>query len=217
VRSGNPCSVWAVIDSNVTLRFKDLAAHGSTTSVTWALTADLHPALRRKFTSSVVDFQLQLVSTNSSKEQRHSLGIMDQAGKAVSELMANPINVGLVGLIGFLVYKIFRGRAEPAGPMPEPRLPPLKKQDFTMEQLREFDGTGPEGRVLMAVNGRVFDVTRGKNFYGPSKLELKHKNKINFNNQFDFNQFDFEYDFNFESSQFNKRYLFQFIHTHFMI
>ena len=94
---------------------------------------------------------------------------MDQAQKVVSELMANPVNIGLVGLIVFLVYKIVRGRKEPVGLTPDPPLPKLKKQDFTLEQLREFDGTGPEGRVLMAVNGRVFDVTRGRNFYGPSK------------------------------------------------
>ena len=95
--------------------------------------------------------------------------MMDQANKVVSELMANPVNIGLVGLILFLVYKIARGRKEPTGPVPEPPLAKMKSQDFTLEQLREFDGTGPEGRVLMAVNGKVFDVTRGKNFYGPSK------------------------------------------------
>lgn len=96
--------------------------------------------------------------------------MMDQANKVVSELMANPVNIGLVGLILFLVYKIVRGRKEPSGPVPEPPLAKMKSQDFTLEQLREFDGTGPEGRVLMAVNGKVFDVTRGKNFYGPSKF-----------------------------------------------
>lgn len=30
-----------------------------------------------------------------------------------------------------------------------------------------YDGTQPDGRVLVAVNGNVFDVTRGKKFYGP--------------------------------------------------
>lgn len=95
---------------------------------------------------------------------------MDQVEKVAAELMANPVNIGLVGLIVFLLYKIFRGRKEPVGIAPDPPLAKLKKQDLTLEQLREFDGTGPEGRVLMAVNGRVFDVTRGKNFYGPSKF-----------------------------------------------
>ncbi|XP_067948384.1 membrane-associated progesterone receptor component 1-like [Watersipora subatra] len=93
---------------------------------------------------------------------------MENAQKVISELMANPINVGLLGLIVFLVYKIVRGRRPPVGLAPDPPLAKLKKQDFTLEQLREFDGTGAEGRVLLAVNGRVFDVTRGKNFYGPN-------------------------------------------------
>lgn len=32
---------------------------------------------------------------------------------------------------------------------------------MTMEQLKQYNGTGPEGRVLVAVNGKVFDVTKG--------------------------------------------------------
>lgn len=93
---------------------------------------------------------------------------MDRFGKIGSELLSSPVNVFLVGVICFLVYKIIRGRKEPLGPVPEPPLPKLKKQDFTLDQLREYDGSGPEGRVMLAVNGKIFDVTRGKNFYGPS-------------------------------------------------
>merc|ERR1712137_338043 len=33
--------------------------------------------------------------------------------------------------------------------------------------MGEYNGTGPEGRVLVAVNGKIFDVTKGKRFYGP--------------------------------------------------
>ena len=43
----------------------------------------------------------------------------------------------------------------------------MKKHDCTLEQLREYDGRGPDGRILIAVNFKVFDVTRGKRFYGP--------------------------------------------------
>ena len=49
----------------------------------------------------------------------------------------------------------------------EPPMPPMKKQDFTLKQLRPYDGTGDDGRVLVAVNGRVYDVTKGTRFYGP--------------------------------------------------
>lgn len=66
----------------------------------------------------------------------------------------------------FLLYKIIRGD-KPAdyGPVEEP-LPKLKKRDFNLADLQEYDGL-KNPRILMAVNGKVFDVTRGKKFYGP--------------------------------------------------
>lgn len=32
---------------------------------------------------------------------------------------------------------------------------------MTMEQLKQYNGLGPDGRVLVAVNGKIFDVTKG--------------------------------------------------------
>ncbi|XP_076468245.1 membrane-associated progesterone receptor component 1-like [Babylonia areolata] len=97
----------------------------------------------------------------------------DEAGSGffsnlATELFTSPLNLALLGICGFLIYKIIasRRRAEPSQPK-EPELPPLKKQDFTLEQLREYDGKGKNGRILIAVNGKVFDVTKGKRFYGP--------------------------------------------------
>jgi hypothetical protein len=55
--------------------------------------------------------------------------------------------------------------APPADPLP----PPLKKRDFTIAQLREFDGSDSGKRLLIACNGKVFDVTRGRRFYGPGQ------------------------------------------------
>ncbi|NWI21052.1 PGRC2 protein, partial [Crypturellus soui] len=45
-------------------------------------------------------------------------------------------------------------------------LPRMKRRDFSLEQLREFDGAR-NPRILLAVNGKVFDVTKGSKFYGP--------------------------------------------------
>ncbi|XP_061599363.1 membrane-associated progesterone receptor component 2 isoform X2 [Cololabis saira] len=46
-------------------------------------------------------------------------------------------------------------------------LPKMRRRDFTLEQLHEYDGL-QNPRILMAVNMKVFDVTTGKNFYdGP--------------------------------------------------
>ncbi|XP_035388872.1 membrane-associated progesterone receptor component 2 [Electrophorus electricus] len=44
-------------------------------------------------------------------------------------------------------------------------LPKMGRRDFTLEQLREYDGV-QNPRILMAVNMKVFDVTSGKTFYG---------------------------------------------------
>ncbi|XP_012547121.1 membrane-associated progesterone receptor component 2-like [Bombyx mandarina] len=49
---------------------------------------------------------------------------------------------------------------------PLKKLPKLRK-DMTAVELRQYDGTQEGGRVLMAVNGWIFDVTRGNRFYGP--------------------------------------------------
>lgn len=85
----------------------------------------------------------------------------------VNEIIYSPLNLVLVGVITFLVFKILRSRQQPAAaPAPEPELPRLRK-DFTVGELRQFTGTQPDGRVLVAVNGSVYDVTKGKRFYGP--------------------------------------------------
>ncbi|CAG4940116.1 unnamed protein product [Colias eurytheme] len=84
----------------------------------------------------------------------------------LSELLS-PVNLLLTVIIIVLVYKIFRskfGKLSAEEPMPE--LPKIRK-DMTVAELRQYDGTQPDGRVLVAVNGWIFDATRGRRFYGP--------------------------------------------------
>lgn len=45
--------------------------------------------------------------------------------------------------------------------------PPLEKHNMTHEELRKYDGKGPDGRICVAVCGKVFDVSKGRRFYGP--------------------------------------------------
>lgn len=77
----------------------------------------------------------------------------------INEIIYSPLNLLLVTLIAFLIYKIFKSRSDngvsnvPA----EPELPKLRK-DFTIQELKKYDGTQPDGRVLVAVNGHVYDV-----------------------------------------------------------
>ncbi|CDQ64548.1 membrane-associated progesterone receptor component 1-like [Oncorhynchus nerka] len=84
----------------------------------------------------------------------------------LQEIFTSPLNLSLLGLCIFLLYKIFRGdKPADMGEVEEP-LPKLKKRDFTLTELQPYDGL-QNPRILMAVNFKVFDVTRGKKFYGP--------------------------------------------------
>jgi membrane-associated progesterone receptor component len=90
------------------------------------------------------------------------------------EIIKSPVNIALVGVITLLVYKIVKSRQRIPEPVPvAPALPKLRK-DFTVEELRQYDGTGPDGRILVAVNGKVFDVTKGRRFYGPGIINRSH-------------------------------------------
>ncbi|XP_032489039.1 membrane-associated progesterone receptor component 2 isoform X3 [Phocoena sinus] len=68
------------------------------------------------------------------------------------------LNVALVALVLLGAYRLWS---------PAASLPRMKKRDFSLEQLRQYDGSRTP-RILLAVNGKVFDVTKGSKFYGPA-------------------------------------------------
>ncbi|KAJ7997042.1 hypothetical protein DPEC_G00224820, partial [Dallia pectoralis] len=93
-------------------------------------------------------------------------GAEESSPGILEEIFTSPLNLSLLGLCIFLLYKIFRGdKNADLGEVEEP-LPKLKKRDFTLAELQLYDGL-QNPRILMAVNSKVFDVTRGKKFYGP--------------------------------------------------
>lgn len=87
----------------------------------------------------------------------------------LQEIFTSPLNLTLLSLCLFLLYKIFRGDKPPDLGEVEEQLPKMKKRDFTLSELKPYDGE-QNPRILMAVNGKVFDVTRGKKFYGPGNV-----------------------------------------------
>lgn len=91
------------------------------------------------------------------------------SGGIFQEIFTSPLNLTLLSLCLFLLYKIFRGDKQPELGEVEKPLPKLKKRDFTLADLKPYDGL-ENPRILMAVNGKVFDVTRGKKFYGPGNV-----------------------------------------------
>lgn len=104
---------------------------------------------------------------STGPEERADVGDGGLLYGIVNEIISSPLNLALVGVITFLLYKITRSRQQPTAlPPPPPEMPRLRR-DFTVAELKKYDGTQPDGRVLVAVNGNVYDVTKGKNFYGP--------------------------------------------------
>ncbi|XP_042324350.1 membrane-associated progesterone receptor component 2 isoform X1 [Sceloporus undulatus] len=84
------------------------------------------------------------------------------------------LSLAFLAIAAFLAYQLYKrwakrsgaGGAAPASPADS--LPRMKRRDFTLEQLRDYDGARA-ARILLAVNGKVFDVTKGSKFYGPGE------------------------------------------------
>jgi membrane-associated progesterone receptor component len=74
-----------------------------------------------------------------------------------------PLNLILFSLLLLVVYLRMRPRSLPAIPKPPP---PTVFKTFTPVTLVEFDGTNGKP-IYFAVKGRVFDVSAGRQFYGP--------------------------------------------------
>lgn len=87
----------------------------------------------------------------------------------IGEIIKSPVNLALVGVIAILVYKIVKSRTRTEEPVQEVKKLPKLRRDFAVEELTKYDGKGPDGRILVAVNGSVYDVTRGAKFYGPGE------------------------------------------------
>lgn len=95
-----------------------------------------------------------------------------QSTPTLWEELTSPINLILVFFIVYLIYKIIKSKFSSVEITPPP--PPLPKirKDLTVAELKKYDGSQEDGRVLLAVNGIIFDVTKGKRFYGPGKYIL---------------------------------------------
>jgi len=74
----------------------------------------------------------------------------------------------VVVLVAVIIKSFMKGHDDVVAnqPEPEPELPEMEKQDFTLEELRKYNGND-DPRILLGINGNVYDVTRGKGFYGP--------------------------------------------------
>ncbi|KAM8717830.1 hypothetical protein ACLKA7_004519 [Drosophila subpalustris] len=64
--------------------------------------------------------------------------------------------------------KCFNRRQQPAvdGEKKKPGLPPLPFVELTEKQLSDYDGNRPDGRILIAFKGNIYDVSTGLDEFG---------------------------------------------------
>ncbi|CAO3607512.1 unnamed protein product [Cunninghamella blakesleeana] len=84
-----------------------------------------------------------------------------------SQLKENPLNWALLAVFAYVV-KSYTNSTAPA-PIEAKHPEVLVFRNYTPIELLPYDGTNKEvkERILMGVNGSVFDVSRGRSFYGP--------------------------------------------------
>lgn len=88
-------------------------------------------------------------------------------GLGLGGMLLNISILVLVVVVCLAVYRRWGRRLVSDGAHGDeaPMLTKMRRRDFTLEQLREYDGV-QNPRILMAVNMKVFDVTTGRKFYG---------------------------------------------------
>lgn len=78
-----------------------------------------------------------------------------------------PLNLFLLAVCIFLLYKILSGGSSDAKREEASASIEKVQGDMTVKQLLKYDGKDPTKPILLAVCGQIYDVSRGKGFYGP--------------------------------------------------
>ena len=94
------------------------------------------------------------------------------APSPTSAALLTPLNLILLSLLLYTLYSTFFSSSSSSSSSSYPTLPrgppPTVFRTYTPRSLLPYNGTSaPDAPVYFAVRGRVFDVSRGRNFYGP--------------------------------------------------
>ncbi len=93
--------------------------------------------------------------------------------RLLHDIWASPINLILAALIICLLVKLFlikRKSSNNASQKQTPvQLPKMSKCDLTVQELRGYNGIESNGRILTAIYGDIFDVSKRSDLYGIGK------------------------------------------------
>ena len=110
---------------------------------------------------------------NSESNESTTRRIVELVERIILDIWTSPVNLILAVLILILLVKLFLLKRKPTVRPPlmevKPPLPKMAKQDLTVEQLRQYNGTDSNGRILTVIYGDIFDVSRRSDLYGPGK------------------------------------------------
>lgn len=88
-------------------------------------------------------------------------------------IWTSPINLLLAVLIICLLVKLFLLKRKPSNNSSQKRtpiqLPKMPKRDLTVQELSEYNGITSNGRILTAIYGDIFDVSKRSDLYGTGK------------------------------------------------
>jgi membrane-associated progesterone receptor component len=73
-------------------------------------------------------------------------------------------------LVVYLARQIFTPPPPPPRPRPAPK--PIELREYSKEELQRCTGADPTTPILIAIKGKIYDVTRGRAFYGPGSSYL---------------------------------------------
>ncbi|RHZ89847.1 hypothetical protein Glove_9g150 [Diversispora epigaea] len=86
----------------------------------------------------------------------------------LTQFQENPLNWFLSA---FLVYTIYSYLTPPPFSFPVYKHPEtIVFRDYTPKELIEYDGRTLDTKIYLGVCGKVYDVSKGRNFYGPDGM-----------------------------------------------
>jgi hypothetical protein len=102
--------------------------------------------------------------------------------RLLNDIWTSPVNLILVILIVFLLVKLFLLKRKPTHqPSPvkmPPSLPKMAKCDLTVNELRAYNGKESNDRILTAIYGDIFDVSRRSDLYGTGRCRFIDYNQM---------------------------------------